>query len=95
MARLVQPGPDQDHAAERSLLAGQLGHPTVVDSVLEVDDHAVRLGQEANREQGGPVGVVALDRQEDRVEGLLDTLRLIEVQHPHRNHVLAAGPAQP
>ena len=37
---------------------GHRRHALVVDAVLEVDDHAVRLLQEPHDERGGPLGVV-------------------------------------
>ena len=62
------------------MLRSHGAHALVVHAVLEVDDDAVRLSQVAGGELRGPLRVVALHRQEDRVEGLRDGLQLVEVE---------------
>ena len=95
VARLVEAGTDRDDAAERALAAGYRRHPLVVDAVLEVDHDPVRTGQVGQRQRGGPLGVVRLHRNEDRVERLGDRLQLVHVQGLDADDVVAASAGQP
>ena len=99
VTRLVHAGADEDHAAERILGARHRRHPLVVDTVLEIDDDAVRAraapAEQAKRKVRRPLGVVRLHGQEDGAEGLVDRLRLVQVQGLHGDDVLATAAAEP
>src|SRR5205823_4388406 len=90
LAGLSGLGADRDHAAERALAPGDRGNALVVDPVLEVDHHAVRLLEVLDAERRGPLGVVRLDRDEDRVERLADGLRFVDVERLDADRVVPA-----
>ena len=93
MARLVEARADGDHAAQGALATSQRRDPLVVHPILEVDDDAIRLGKEADREQRRPIGVVALNREEDGVKWLVDRLCFEQLQSSHLDDVVAARAA--
>src|SRR6266851_3975377 len=94
VAGRVHPGADRDDAPERPLASGDRRHALVVDPVLEVDHHAVRLLEVLDAQRRRPLRVVGLDADEDRVEGLGDRLGLVDVERLDADRVVAAGPAE-